>query len=938
MRTALLTFIALSATACKGNQDDTGSDYEPGCITVDGEGGYRYLVDALEVADAGSEIELCRADIEETVVVSEDVTITGRGSGNTHWFAPTNEPAMVVMGGATVTVTDLQIVSTRNGITIEEGGGLVVENVAILGAGSYGIEAILATVTATGLVVEDALWGGIRMDGGTLDLEDSRIDDCTGWGILLEAGAQATLIGNTLRETTLSDESASEWDGWAVGVKGGSTVDITGGHLDGNVLGAVYSEGLSTVSLEGVEAEGNYFGLWMENSTLDVANTLVDVPEQYAILAIAGSAVTLTNVQLTADPEFSPYEDDTTYLNGGYGLLLQAADSLTITDSLISGFNGGGFYVVGSVTENVPVTLANTVVTDNGGQGGIFQWADLTFTDVTFSDTRNHDELCVESYTWSCNWALAAFQADVTWTGGTISGNGDMGLVMQQGSATLEDLALSDNETYGLWLLESALDLQSSGFSGWGDTAMQMQSSVGLLDDVSFLDRDWTYVYSFDTTEYRYFGEATDVLAIDSTLVIQNSSFTDGNDAIDVSSTEVTVQDTTFSGYTGYGVDIYGGNLELLRTSFDGMGQRSLYCFGGGTVDFDTVTVTNTVTTTDRQETWTDGTMTGEYEWTNRGPALYASSCGVDLEDVVIDGAVDQAIDFLNGSTEIDGLVVTDTATEQTDNEPAVEIRHTSETANAWLNDVEVTGVANGPAVKISGFTSDTTPSVTLRALTIGLEDDDGNSGVAGDGIVLQTLGGVTLDEFDIANTGGAGIRAIDATATIDGIGLDPTYTGTITDTTAEGLYADGATLTVTDLTSTSAGTQGLHAEDGALTVSEFTVTDAGAAGLHFQGGTHDVQDGTITGAAAQGLYAEDASLILKNITVADAGASGFLFHGGTHDVQDVSVTSAVLYGMECPTTNPPDPPEDVPVFTICTHGDLLGTEGDLSGCDACGL
>ncbi|MBW1877030.1 MAG: right-handed parallel beta-helix repeat-containing protein [Deltaproteobacteria bacterium] len=912
MRTALLTFVALSATACKGNQDDTGL-YEPGCITVDGEGRYRYLADALEVADAGSVIRLCSADVEESVVVSKDVTITGAGSDSTHWFAPTNEPAMVVMGGVSVTVTNLQIISTRNGITVEEGGALVVENMEILGAGSYGIEATRATVTATGLVVEDALWGGIRMDGGTLDLDSSRIDDCVGWGVLLEGGAIGTLSENTLRETFLSDESASEWDGWAVGVKGGSTVDITGGHLDGNVLGAVYAEGLSAVTLDGVDADGNYFGLWMENSTLDVANTSIDMPEQYAILAVAGSTVTLTNVELTANPETSPFEDDTNYLNGGYGILMQAGASLTIADGLISGFNGGGFYVVGTVTENMPVTLTNTVVTDNGGQGGIFQWADLTFTDVTFSDTRNHDELCLESYTWSCNWALAAFQADVTWTGGALTGNGDMGLVMQQGSATMQDLTVSDNEAYGLWLIDSALNIEGASFSGYGDTAIHAQSSVGLLDDVSFSDRDFMYTYTYDTTEYRYFGEATDITAYDSTLVIQNSSFTDGNDAIDVSSSEVTVEDTTFSGYTGYGLDIYGGSLELLRATLDGMGPRSLYCFGSATVDFDTVTINDTVSTTDRQETWTDGVLVGEYEWNNTGPVLYASGCGVDLEDLVIDGAADQVIDFYNTSVEIDGFTVTDVATEQTDDEPAVKIRYTSGTASAWLNEVEITGVANGPAVKVSSYADDTTPSVTLRGLKIGLEDDNAVSGVAGDGVVLDTIAGVTLNEFDIANTGGSGIHATNATAEIDGVGLDPAYTGTITASTA----------------------QGLHAEDGALTVKDITVAGAGASGFLFHGGTHDVQDCTITASTTEGLYAEDATLILKNITVADAGASGFLFHGGTHDVQDVNVTSAVRYGMECPTTNPDDPP-DVPVFTTCTPGELTATMGDLSGCAAC--
>ena len=86
--TSLVFFLALlgcsGTTEKDGSNDDTDTSgniddpvYDPGCITVDGGGGYAKLADAVTVASEGAIIELCDGTYEESVVVEKSVTIRG---------------------------------------------------------------------------------------------------------------------------------------------------------------------------------------------------------------------------------------------------------------------------------------------------------------------------------------------------------------------------------------------------------------------------------------------------------------------------------------------------------------------------------------------------------------------------------------------------------------------------------------------------------------------------------------------------------------------------------------------------------------------------------------------------------------------------------------------------------------------------------------------
>ncbi len=50
-----------------GDTGDTVPQYEEGCILVDGEGGYKWLEDALEVAGEGSTVSLCEGEMDLSI-------------------------------------------------------------------------------------------------------------------------------------------------------------------------------------------------------------------------------------------------------------------------------------------------------------------------------------------------------------------------------------------------------------------------------------------------------------------------------------------------------------------------------------------------------------------------------------------------------------------------------------------------------------------------------------------------------------------------------------------------------------------------------------------------------------------------------------------------------------------------------------------------------
>lgn len=447
-----------------------GFQWERGCIEVDGKGGWLYLEDALTQAEDGSTISLCGDAIVTTITVDRDITIEGpldpRGLIS-QWRGVDNEAAATVVAGGSLTVRNVAVFTSRNGFTVEEGGDLLLERVLVQvdQPGSYGIENLGGDVTVDTSAIVDAYWGGIQSNGGTVTVRDSDIVNSLRWGVRLEDGATADITDSLIGGTFISDESGENNDGWGVYVGDGSVATLTNVDLESNVLGGAYVN-LGTLDVVGGTWTGNFIGGWFDGGTATLTGVEVIDPLQYGVVSLA-STVTLDDVVFDADPASSPFEDPTTgNLDGGYAII-QFDGEITWTGGAAREFNGGGYYGGGNASAQLPVVLTDVSFEDNAGLGIQVELGDVTATDVKVTGTGNPENCLLDGRTY-CGWGFAAFSSDVTWNGGSIRDNAEVGFLMSDGPAEVAGLELRDNGAFGIWATSAVVNVTSSEVTGDG--------------------------------------------------------------------------------------------------------------------------------------------------------------------------------------------------------------------------------------------------------------------------------------------------------------------------------------------------------------------------------------------------------------------------------------------------------------------------------------
>ncbi len=874
---ALLLLAAAPMTACKPN------GFDRGCIRVDdARAGYANLADALTVAESGSTLTLCERVILDTVIIDKAVTLVGDPNDPTAWVPPENEPAAVIRDGGSLTVSDVVIQTLATSFIVDAGGALDLSGVEFVGPSGWAVDATDAQVGARDIIVELAGRGGFRLTGptATLDLSDFRFERNVGFGVLLEGAASATIANGRFQETFVSDANATEWDGFAVALRDQASATVTDVEMIDNVLGAFFAEGSSTLDVTGLDAQTNYFGVWAESSAITLRDGAIVNSDQYDILAVGGSEIILEGVDLIADPQRSPAQGTGNSLDGHYGVLMQAGLSLSITDSTISGHNGGGVYAVGAVSRAMPATITNTTIDDNQGQGVLFQFVEATFRDVTISGTRNNDATCITAEGFlNCNWGLGAFSTSLDWDGGALNGNDYVGVLIVEGSLTLSELALADNEEGSVWAESAAVSLADAEVTGWGAYGVLAFDTVLQLDRVAFSDRAWDWEVTSGTQRYLFADSAIDIEAQGGTVTLRDVVFDGGDFGLELFSTDTTLTDVQFSGYADAAIGQYAGSTTLLRVDFADSGPNALRCASSGALTGSDLTFTDIRRTSTLTEVYEGATLVSSFPGSRTGPAISVNGCATDLARVTIDGTDDRAVVATNADVELTALTVSDVAQHASAaNVPAVELRYTTRDPLAFLADVSITGVGAGDALGLYGANTRTTAQVSLNRITLGGPDE---AGIAGRGLVLDRLGcadaldcQVIATNLDISGTGGDGVN---------GRGTWATLGGTI----------DGA------------GGQG---------VSWASTLDPGVA--------EDPLDDVL----------RPGALHASALQISSPVQSGVSLTGGTHTITGLTVAQAGAFGMACAE----DPEEDVPAFDVCTYAALDGASGALSGCGAC--
>ncbi|MCO4744440.1 MAG: right-handed parallel beta-helix repeat-containing protein [Proteobacteria bacterium] len=867
----LLGSIAVVLAGCNGEGGEdtgTGPSYPTGCISTSSGGSFAFLADAVLASRDEDTISLCPSAVEESVEIVGKV-LTIQGTPQTTWEPPVNEPALILTEGADVTLMDLTVLTTRNGVETDS-STLTLTDVVFDQPGNYAVEGDQSTVNFTDVIVTTPGWGAVALSGEdtVFSATGLEVNGSTGNAVTLSQGASGEIVNSVIATSVCTNDGTNclAQDGWAVEISDGGTLTLSGNELTDNFVGGVRVES-ATLDSAGDVLTGNFIGMWLENATAALDNTDVTGTMQYGILGMTVD-LDLTDVELSADPFISAFEeldvdsdndgvvDENGTLDGTYGLV--GFDAHVVGDGVeITGHNGGGVYLSTRLDTEVSMELANSLIDDNAGWGIFSQLGDLTFTDVTISNTRNYDPFCIVEGTGDarCNGGLWAFLSDVTWTGGAITDNESMGMIGIQNNQVLSGVTIHNNRDVGIRGASNALTLSASTVSGVGGSGVSLSGgAVASIDNVDFQDRSWSDLYTFsDGSTYESFYAANDVFASDTTLTISNSRFRDGERGIYAASgSTLTLEDSTFTRYNRNVVQLSSSDGSIARTTFDDVGAYSWYCTSSTLAAQGSTFTGIRPYATMQIDTDTDGTAVTT-ERTSSAPTLYGSNCDVDLSDVTFTDVDERALSVTNGSIQLDGVHVNGSGTSASSTTAALQMTWSSGAPDALINDVSVTGVLNGDAIRVAGTSSTTSGSVRMTGLDLGADDGQGHSGIAEAGVRATFLPDVRLSGLAIETTASSGLAFSQSGVTVDGTAFGST--GVIDGAGAHGIEASGGTLSLTNLTVSVPTEDGIHVVGTSLATTGVTVTGATEAGVHIDGGAaHSLTTTAITGAGTYGL------------------------------------------------------------------------------------
>lgn len=887
MRSSLLSLLSLTGllvSGCGGKNDsgetgdsvDTQPVYDEGCITVDGDGGYAHLVDAITVADEGSTIALCEGTFAEPTEVTKGVIITGAGAGTILQGDGTN-PALNVTA-SNVTVSDMTIQGSYTGLGIS-GADVTVSNVTFEATGGWGIAANAAAgLTVSGCTFDQNVGGGIDVEGGEALITGNTFTLPTGFAIQLGSAAVGTISSNQI-DGVIAEKNNYK-DGYGVYVLGGAFATLDGNTIAGATsISVKVKDGMLDASNE-LWSE-SAFGLYVDGGSADLDSSTLDGQTVAGVFAV-GPAMSVTNTTITTEPAESC---EVLYsgwgplaANGDYGcggILLQT-DVADIEDVSVSGFNNYGVFVLPYMAEVVPVTLTNVAIDDVGRIGIFLSGVTATAAGISVTNLREPEleTPCTageSSYSPYYSPSLLVDEGELNLTGATFTDNQGWGVSAYGSRVAMADVTFSGQACSAILNLASAVQVERAAFTGPSSLGTIWDyTGATFVNDSSFTANHAVYSGSqtnadFTVTTYESSPGGVDINAYQSTsLIVTNSTFSDGDGAITAYASDLEVSGNTFTGYRGYfnPFSVYTG---CIMCGYDNVGtvvsSNTADDFGGSflSATYGEVELRdNVVGTTHTYDAFysysTDGVLDYEAAYTSYSAVLSAYGSSGSPCDLIIDRlTIESAYSGV--------LSISDCAAE--------------------LNDVQVgaAGVgASGQAIYGSWYSTD--PLIVIDGLSV--------DAVSGYGVYLSS------------NTAG--------TSYVDISGLD---FGTVS---GIGFYASGF-------------------QD--LALADSTLGDVASTGVQINGrntgdSTASIDSVSIGTGAAYGFYGDGLAGFTVSNSDATGRTAGLYVSRSTADIQNNLFTGGTDYGMRCLTTT----------LAACAANDLSGnTLGEHFGCsDDCGI
>lgn len=767
---------ALALFACNEKPDDSGGpddsgdgpNFESGCILVDGGGGYRFLADALTVADEGATITLCEGTLDETVTIEKSVNIQGPGPDLLVWAAPVNEAALRVSGASTVQVGGFALTSTRNGIELENASSVTLSDIRFDSVANTAIRSTdSANVTVSDCTFNTPANGGVLVDGGSATVENSVFNAPLGYAVNATGGSDVTVRGSTISDVVYTD-ATNVSDGFALWSVDGSTLRTDGNTLTNNFV-AYYGDD-ANFELSNDTVNGGLYGLFQVLGALSMDSmTFLDVYASPIRAVSYSDPISLSNVTVSATSELvDPDEYDyANYIGGGITII---SDTLaTVEDVTVEGYNNNGLLAIGA--QVAPELVATRVNLLNTGRRALTIYGGTaTLEDVVVSGTTVYgtNDTPGQYNDQTPGLAVGLWSASVSWTGGGVYDTEDMGVINFSGSLNVNNFTLAGNLNYGIWNYQGAVLATGSTFTrSSGDAGLMNMYGDLTVEGSTFTENlePYNYEYSYDDgtgntiyvrTEQLYYSQ--DISCLDAlSCEVRANTFTNGSHGVQISGGgDATIEGNTFENYNSYVVRAYSvvdGSVDVIDNTFTNVGAYPVYCYGS-TMEFDGLSIDGVDGAEQEYASYTNGVESYRYNYINTSPAVYLYNCSIVASNLDIRNATYHALYAQDSSLELYDTVIVGGSESGDSSNGTLRVGYSSVTPAFLASGITVEAPGAGPGMKVSSATS-------LSAGVIVLEDVN-ISGTPSSGLALDL---VTDAELSDINVSGAALHGLYATS-----------------------------------------------------------------------------------------------------------------------------------------------------------------------------
>lgn len=631
-----------------------------------------------------------------------------------------NAAIRVNKAASTATCEDLTITGGNNGISAS--AGTVTVKGLTANAKSRNIAAEGATITVTDGTLGNTTTHNIKINKGSLTLNNVQIQGSANRGIMVEPGASDGQPKVTLTDVSIADTANSALENRG-GIVTATNLNITGASanaiLSKSKEGSVTVTGgtIGTTAVESVKTEKGLIslnGVTVEGSDVDALAAaggnleLNDVEVKKA--GLAAIAVSAANSQVTGNGV--TLNGCVTGIAGTEGTVNITNLTSNATNRNISGdgvsvtINGGTLGETTAhnikVTANT-VTLTNVTVNKAGTANAIqAEGGNLVLTDVTLKNAvigvrinKAQSSVVATNLTIdNCSYGIsgnagtveitnlvgnakdrniAAEGATITVHGGTFGTTSTHNVKVNKGSLTLEDVTIKGSSGRGIMVEPGASDGQPTvslarvSMSGIKSNGLENRGGIITASNLTIRDTDGMAVYHTGHKDGTTQG-ATTIAQLTTSGIKSHNVFIDKAGTVSITGGTLGQTLTPASG-TAHSVRATAGLIGLADVTIDGTTQTGAHgvIAEGGNIGLSNVTIRNTKASGVRVNKEASVVDLNDVTILNAGDAGVSASNGtLQGGNLTVNGAKNSAIAISGGSMNFVGGTLTNNGTTHT--------------------------------------------------------------------------------------------------------------------------------------------------------------------------------------------------------------------------------------------------------------------------------